>query len=206
MSIFGTVKPSIFSTSDLSASAIDQTTIETTTAHGITANKFDRVLIRNSSGAFLQLFEIVSVLSTTRFTVAGVLNGTLAKVNLGYNLKYSLLDYNFVQEDQLNYRSVINGNKTNTHLGDYGNFTVRELLWRYTFNSWTASTRMSKLYNFYHTDVYFAPHTKPLMSGGVPITCYLKRFKPYMYGDKLAYDGLILEFDTNAYHDVSELL
>lgn len=208
MSIFGTSKPSFFTaTAKTATMGSNDKLIYVAAGHDISTSLWDKVLMLNASGKSLGVYDIGTVTSTTVFAIVGGDTTNVATVHMGYKLKYSTIEYDYIEPDQLNYTSVINGNKTNTHLGDYGNFRVTEFLWRYTSGGWTAKTRFTALYNFYHTNVYFAPHDDVILgSDSKPILCYLKTFKLFMYKGLNTYDGLTLEFDPNAYHDASKLI
>ena len=120
------------------------------------------------------------------------------------NLDHSLIEYDPIIEDQLNFRSVINGNRTNTHLGDYGTFKVTVLLWKYS----NAKTAFNNLIAYYHQDVYFQPHRGAEIqdSSENSVPCFVKSFKPFYYKGFIKYDAVTVVFETNKYHDFTKLL
>jgi len=210
MSIFGTGKPSFFLTSTINISGATHSsgwvTITTSSAHGLTNN--NGVLIEGVSG----MTDIngawqVTYINSTQFKIQKttaqtyISGGTIRK---GVLLTYSFIDYNFIEPDQLNYKSVINGLKTNTHLGDYGSFKIITLLWKYS----SPSGMFSEIYNYYHTNVYFLPHSNKgvLDSGSNWVGCYLKNFRPFYYKNLRSYDAVELILEPTEYYDITKLV
>ena len=215
MSLFGTSKPSIFeATASLTVSTTTYTggyiTITTTTAHGLVAGEtvyVSGVLTMTDANG---LWTVYDCPLTTTFRIVketAQASGSSGSVRKGFQFKNSSLDYVFIEPDQLNYRSVINGNKTNTHLGDYGSFKITERLWQKS-TTFTAKLKFQRLYSFYHTDVWFFPHSYKVVQDSATnaVTCYFKTFKPMYYKNFLSYDAVMCEFETNKYHSVAGLL
>src|SRR5574343_1834421 len=138
MSIFGTSKPSIFkiSASFTISNATHSggfVTITTSANHSLVAG--DAIYIygvvgMTSLNAIWEVYDTPAantfrvVLTTAQSYTSG------GSINTGYWFKNCTFDFDMVQPDQLNFRSVITGKKTNTHLGDYGTFRITERLWQ----------------------------------------------------------------------------
>ena len=215
MSLFGTSKPSIFeATASLTVSGTTYAggyiTITTTTAHGLTAGEtvyISGVLTMTDANG---LWTVYDCPLTTTFRIVketAQASGSSGSVRKGFQFKNSSLDYVFIEPDQLNYRSVINGNKTNTHLGDYGSFKITERLWQKSA-VFTTKLKFQRLYGLYHTDVWLFPHSDKYVQDSLTnvVTCYFKTLKPIRYKEYINYDAAICEFETNKYHDVTKLL
>lgn len=216
MSIFGEKKPAIYPTSgsvNISAfgggGGATETSFDTASAHSLSAG--DGVLIQGVTGATSSIngsHKVKRVTDADTFVIDHYLTGTPASGNItkGIYLTYSQIKYNFIEPDQLNYRSVINGNRTNTHLGDYGTFKVTVFLWRAGTIALTKSL-MSAIYAYYHTNVIFCPNQLPIKdSSSNLVYCYLKEFRPFYYKNLRDYDAVELTFEINKYHDISKLL
>lgn len=211
MSIFGLKKPSLcispVSITSVSTVAGEQT-ITTATAHGLSYG--DTVVIFGCNNTALNGVHTVSATppDTTHFNVIAGSVGSYTSggyAGEGIGLNNCLIEYDFVQPDQINQKSIITGKRTNIHKGDYGEFKVTELLWK----NGSASTKLSDLYAYYHTDVYFIPHRDGDClkdSSGNLITCYMSGFKPFYYKNLINYDAVLMTFTTNDYHDVTKLL
>lgn len=214
MSIFGNQKPGLFSGSakTISGSWTGTSVLmgNTTTAHGLSDGDYVYITGSSSSPA-TGMYEIDYVdADTFRVTkksddigTAGI--GGSVYAGLGFPYSKVLYDENsFVIADQLNYRSVINGNRTNTHLGDYGEFKLIDFVWKYA----SPSSRFNTLYDYYHSNVYFSPQGREALqdSSSALITCYVKELKPFFYKNNRNYDAVLITFETNAYHDVSKLI
>lgn len=216
MSIFGTSKPFICAiTSTLSISnaiySNGYVTIETSVAHGLLAGQ--SVYISNVSGMtdINGIFEIDSCPSTTQIKIIKITAQSYSSggaIYKGYWFKNSIIEYNFIEPDQLNKKSIINGNKSNTYLGDYGSFKITERLWEKTTKR-VAGLKFQEIYSYYHTDVWFFPHANHYImevSTSDPVSCYFKTFKPFYYKNLISYDALTCEFETNKYHDITKLI
>jgi len=212
VSIFGTSKPSIFEATAVitgisSSGASGFITYTLGTGHGFVAG--DAIFVQLSSAtAHNGVFTVASVTATQILVSSSATgSGTGAEIRKGYIFKNSTFDFDPVQPDQLNFRSVITGKKTNTHLGDYGTFRITERLWQNT-SPLTASSKFQTLYAFYHTDIWFFPHSNKVVqdtsTNAVP--CYFKSFKPVYFRNLINYDAVICEFETNSYHDITKLL
>lgn len=214
MSIFWTSKPSMFeATASLTISGAIYSggyVTVTTGAHGLVAGEavyIQGVVGMTDLNAIWQIYDCP--LSTT-FRIALITAQTYTSggsARKGFWFKNSEIDFDFCQADQLNNRSVMNGNKTNTHLGDYGSFKITERLWQKS-TTFTAKLKFQRLYGFYHTDVWFFPHSYKVVQDSVTnvVTCYFKTFKPMYYKNFLSYDAVICEFETNKYHSIAGLL
>lgn len=214
MSIFGTAKPFICeATATLTVSGTTYSggyiTVTTTGAHGLVTNEYVYIsgvaTMTDANG----LWEITKIDATSfkflKTTAQG--NGTGGSVRVGYKFINSIYEYDLIQPDQLNYRSVINGNKTNTFLGDYGSFKITERLWQ-NVATFTASLRFQRLNGLYHTNIWVFPHSNPYVmdSSSNPVTCYFRGLKPMYYKNLINYDAVICEIETNKYHDVTKIL
>ena len=213
MSIFGEQKPALYPTTGaINISAFSGgggnplTIIDTASAHGLSAG--DGVLLQGITGATSAIngsYKVYSVTDADTFSVSHAYTGTPASGNItkGIYLTHSTINFNFVEAEQLNYRSVISGVKTNTHLGDYGTFKVIVHLWKFS----SAKTMLTNLYAYYHTDVIFCPNQLPIKdSSSNLVYCYLNGFRPFYWRNFRDYDAVELTFDINKYHDVSKLL
>jgi len=215
MSIFSTSKPSVFeATASLTISGATSSggyVTVTTGTHGLVAG--DAVHISGVVGMtdLNAIWEVYDCPLTTTFRVVLTTAQTYTSggdIRSGYWFKNCTFEYDFVQPDQLNFRSVITGKKTNTHLGDYGTFRVTERLWQGSTSARSTTSKFQQLYALYHTDVWFFPHSYDLTrdsSSGV-VTCYFKIFKPMYYKNLINYDAVMCEFEVNEYYDVSKLL
>ena len=217
MSIFGTAKPFICvvtATLTISNTVGDGTyaTVTTSASHGL---KKDEYIYITGVGTMTSLNNIIWLIydcpTTTTFRVAmttvKVTGADTGSVRYGYKFVNSTFEFDYVQSDQINHRSVITGAKTNTHLGDYGSFKITERLWQ-KVTVFTANLRFQRLNGFYHTDIWLFPHSNKVIqnSATTTITCYFKGFKPIYYKGFSAYDAVVCEFETNKYHDVTKLL
>jgi len=216
MSFFGEKKPAIYPTSGaINISAFTGggggTTeiIDTASAHSLSAG--DGVLIQGVTGATSSIngsHKVLSVTDADTFVITHTIVGTPASGNItkGIYFTNSKINYDFVEPDQLNYRSVINGSRTNTHLGDYGTFKVTVFLWRAGTTA-LAKALLTAIYAYYHTNVIFCPNQLPIKdSDSNLVYCYFKEMKPFYYKNLRAYDAVELTFEINKYHDVSKLL
>lgn len=219
MSIFGTAKPAIFPTTGINISSISYAaglyTINTASAHGCLVG--DIILLDGVSGTaqLNGLWKVYSIIDADSLTIVWDVIGTASGGTLrkGYQFKNSVFEFDFVESDQINHRSVITGAKTNTFLGDYGKFRIIERLWRGTTN-FTAAQKFQKIYNFYHTNVWFLPHPNTAStpnkiirdSSSNIVECYVREMKPYYWKNYLSYDAVNIELETNKYHDITKLL
>ena len=214
MSIFGTAKPFICVvtatlTVSTTTSASGYITVTTTAAHGLVTNEWvyiTGVAVMTDANGIWEITKIDATSFKFLKTTAQA-NGNSGSVRIGYKFVNSTFEFNLIEPVQLNYPSIINGNKTNTHLGDYGSFKITERLWQKTTN-FTANLRFQRLNGFYHTNIWFLPHGTGQIkdSGGASVECYFKGFKPMYYKGFISYDAAICEFETNKYHDVTKLL
>lgn len=216
MSIFSSSKPSVFeATAVLTISGATHSggyvTVTTSASHGLVAG--DAVHISGVVGMtdLNAIWEVYDTPLTTTFRVVLTTAQTYTSggdIRNGYWFKNCTFEYDFVQPAQLNFRSVITGKKTNTHLGDYGMFRVNERLWQGSTVARTTTNKFQQLYNLYHTDVWFFPHSNKTILDSVSnvVTCYFKSFKPFYYRDLINYDGVVCEFEVNEYYDVSKLI
>lgn len=209
MSIFGTNKPSIYPTTGaINISSVSYsgglTQINTASAHSLTAG--DGVLIQSVSGTTIlnKSWKVYSVIDADSFTIVNdtIETPTGGNITKGIYLNNSQINYSFVEPEQLNYRSVINGNRTNTHLGDYGTFKVIVRCWQAS----SAKTLFQAIYVYYHTNVIFCPHNLPTKLSSTVINCYLKEMRPFYWKNLISYDAVELTFETNKYYDVTTLL
>jgi hypothetical protein len=199
LSIFGTVKPFVCEGTPSFTGLTPAGSVFTLGAgHGV--SKGEHVLHNNT-------VHKVTAADATTITVTPAPSGT-ADLYIGYKFESSVFEYDMVQPDQINHRSIISGVKTNTFLGDYGEFKITERLWN-KVTDFTAKERFQRLYSFYHTDVYLFPHSTNWIKdavGGNLIKCYFKGLKPMYYKGFINYDAIQCEFETNKYHDVRALL
>lgn len=211
MSIFGEQKPALYPTTGaINTTSIigsgTTTTIETASVHGLAVG--DGVLLQGITGATSSIngsYKVQRLFGTDSFGITHTAAGspTGGNITKGIYLTHSTISFNFVEAEQLNYRSVISGVKTNTHLGDYGTFKVIVHLWKFS----SAKTMLTNLYAYYHTDVIFCPNQLPIKdSSSNLVYCYLNGFRPFYWRNFRDYDAVELTFDINKYHDVSKLL
>lgn len=214
MSIFGTSKPFICeATATLSISTTTYSggyiTVNTTSAHGLVTDEWIKITGVSTMTDANWFWKIIKIDATSfkflKTTAQG--NGSGGSIRIGYKFGNSIFEYDFLQSDQINHRSVMNGNKTNTFLGNYGSFKITERLWQNT-DSFTAKLKFQRLNSFYHTNVWFYPNSDQVVqdSTTTEVTCYFKGFKPMYYKGFSAYDAVVCEFETNKYHDVTKLL
>ena len=214
MSIFGTSKPFICEvTASLTVSTTTYSggyiTVTTTGAHGLVTNEWVYITGVSTMTDAIGIWEIVKIDATSfkflKTTAQG--SGSGGSVRVGYKFVNSIYDFDFIQPDQINHRSVISGVKTNTHLGDYGSFKITERLWQKA-TTFTAALRFQRLDSFYHTDVWFMPHGVSSIkdSSSVTVACYFKVLKPMYYKGFVNYDAVVCEFETNKYHDITKIL
>lgn len=209
--IFGTGKPALFSTTTKTISTTTYSggyiTVNTTTNHGYSAGMgvlIQGVTTMTDANGIWEIYDAPTV-SSFRFrktTAQG--SGSSGDTRGGELLDHSFIEYEPIIPDQLNHRSVITGVKTNTHLGDYGEFKVVVRLWQYS----SAKNKFTALYSYYHTDINFAPHRSQIVQDSTTafVTCYLKTFRPIYYKNFINYDAVELTFSTNKYHDITKLL
>ena len=210
MSIFGEQKPALYPTTGaINTTSIigsgTTTTIETASAHGLAVG--DGVLSQGITGATSSIngsYKVQRLFGADSFGITHTAAGspTGGNITKGIYLTHSTINFNFVEAEQLNYRSVISGVKTNTHLGDYGTFKVIVYLWKFS----SAKTMLTNLYAYYHTNVIFCPNQLPIKDGSGLVYCYLNGFRPFYWRNFRDYDAVELTFDINKYHDVSKLL
>lgn len=205
MSIFGASKPFICSpTASFSSKSYsgNGTTMTVTlgTGHGVIVGNTIYI-------AGITIFDVaISGATTVSGSSSSSASGT-ANIHVGYKFANSIYDFDFVQADQINHRSVISGVKTNTFLGDYGEFRITERMWQ-NITTFTAKLRFQKLNSLYHTDVWFMPHGGLSIknSASADVTCYFKSLKPQYYKGFISYDAAVCEFETNKYHDITKIL
>src|SRR5574343_34729 len=182
-------------------------TIPLGTGHGQVAGNIIHVTGSAVAG-YNAIWEIESVTATEVKALSSVTgSGTGSSIRLGYMFKVSQINFDMVQPDILEFRSVITGKKTHTYLGDYGMFEVTDFLFQGT-SLLTAKQKFQRLYSLYHQDLWLFPHSNKAVqdSGGKVIACYFKEFKPGYYQNLVSFDIVRCVFETNEYHTVTGLL
>ncbi len=202
MSIFGTEKPFICEAAASLSGTASSGVITFAGSHGLVTDEYVYC-----GSAIRQITAYVDGGGIYTITVTPSPSDGAISVYKGYKFANSIFEFDLVQPDQLNFRSVINGNKTNTFLGDYGSFKITERLWQ-KITVFTAKKRFQRLNGFYHTSLWLFPHANKVIqdSATTTITCYFKGFTPMYYKGFSAYDAVVCEFETNKYHDVTKLL
>ena len=216
--IFGTLKPSFMTytgTATISGVTIAGgiATVTCSENHPFTIGSFGFCGIWGVTGLTLinGVHVITEVPNQTSFKFASAGTGSYGgggEAGWGTPLNYSFIDYTFVEPDNIEHKSAITGVKTNTFLGDYGNFAVDVRLWQETHGSMTPKTKLTNIYVYYHTNVVFFPHNDKWVAdvNGLAVPCYLSLMKPYYYKNLITYDACKLTFATNKYHNLSKLL
>lgn len=211
MSLFGIGKPTLYATTQgtITNATYSSGYITLTVAdHGYTAGMAVLIQLVEGMTDANGVYEIYDVPTTSTFRIAKTTSQTYTTGGVcwgGEFLEHSIIDYSFVEPDQVEFPSVINGNVTHEHFGDYGTFKVTVLLWKY---SPYASNKFLALYNYYHTSVYLLPHSDKAVkdSSGSFVACYLKTFRPFYWKGKRALSAVEMVFTTDAYHSISGLL
>lgn len=214
MSIFGTSKPFICEiTASLTISTTTYSggyiTVTTTGAHGLVTDECVYITGVATMTDANGIYNIIKIDATSfkflKTTAQG--SGSGGSIRIGYKFSNSAFEFDFTQPDQINHRSVITGVKTNTFLGDYGEFNITERIWQKTTN-FTAKLRFTRLYSFYHTDIWLLPQGTLSIKDNTSadVACYFKEFRPTYYKGYINYDAVVCRFETNKYHDITKLL
>jgi hypothetical protein len=113
-------------------------------------------------------------------------------------LEYSRLYPEYVITDEIEHKSVLTGHKSYSTLGDYSRFKVEVNLFKYT----SSVAKFNEIYQYYHDDVYFWPHSDGKAISGSdrnPVEFHIVGME-LNYLDNIDYkDLLTVEFDAIDY-------
>lgn len=112
-------------------------------------------------------------------------------------LRQSIVTPDFFQNQDKEFTSIINGNKTHTHLGDYSEFKVLVYLWRES----NPSTKLSSLLVLRNQSFDFY-----LYGTTVIATCYAETITPLYFRDRINYDAVVLNIVPLHYTAISQYI
>lgn len=100
------------------------------------------------------------------------------------SLRWSIVSSEFLQNKDVEFESIINGNRTHDWLGDYAAFTVTDFLWKYS----DPAVMFNTLKNIEHTNISF------WFEGATHVSeCFVSTIRPYYHKGFRPYGACVIE-------------
>lgn len=112
-------------------------------------------------------------------------------------LNKSTTSFGLFESQDVHYRSIINGVKTHTRLGDYADFKVLSWLWKES----NPKTKLQSLRALVGNEVTFYFQGTTILT-----SCYVESVTPFYWKNLRDYDACIIHLFPTAYTQIKQSL